>query len=553
MPFSQTNADAACNFFELLLKHSADDWWGKPFLLCPWQEEALCAIFGQLNDDGNRVIEMVYLEVPKKSGKTEFVAGIVLLMLVLTTTPGCQVYGAAAATRQARNVFRAACKMVEQSPILKKKLRIMRGTDRIVKRDDPDSFYAAIAADGDLGDGVNPAFFVADEVHRWKTRKLLENWDVLSKGGITRRQTLTIAITTAGVQEESPLAWRLHEKTRRIQDGIVSDDRFYGRIYGADPSDDPGSPATWIKANPSLIENGGFLDKEKIRKEYETALSEGDLTSFKRYFLNVWDQKEDRAIDMAQWDACAGDWEAKGLLPAADALPFRLSDQTERNLRLLDHDLLKRFMGRKCWAGVDLSMTTDTTALAFVFPNDDEESFDVLPFFWLPEAKLRKLETKLGVPLRKWDEEGWLEICPGAVVDYRDLRARLEWGASMFDLQEIAWDPWNSRQISVPMIEAGFQCVEVRQGYQTLNEPTKKILELVVSGKLHHGNHPVLRWQAGCTTTTTDGRNNIMFAKPDREKSTARKDGMDAIADAMARIIVAENNTISYSGLRSIG
>ncbi len=123
----------------------------------------------------------------------------------------------------------------------------------------------------------------------------------------------------------------------------------------------------------------------------------------------------------------------------------------------------------------------------------------------------------------------------------------------MFDLQEIAWDPWNSRQISVPMIEAGFQCVEVRQGYQTLNEPTKKILELVVSGKLHHGNHPVLRWQAGCTTTTTDGRNNIMFAKPDREKSTARKDGMDAIADAMARIIVAENNTISYSGLRSIG
>jgi len=56
-----------------------------------------------------------------------------------------------------------------------------------------------VAADGDFGDGVNPAFVVADEVHRWKTRKQLENWDVLSKGGITRKQTLTIAITTAGL------------------------------------------------------------------------------------------------------------------------------------------------------------------------------------------------------------------------------------------------------------------------------------------------------------------------------------------------------------------
>jgi phage terminase large subunit-like protein len=172
----------------------------------------------------------------------------------------------------------------------------MRGTHRILKRKDPDSFYAAVAADGDFGDGVNPAFVVADEVHRWKTRKQIENWDVLSKGGITRRQTLTIAITTAGVQNESPLAWKLHEKTRRIEEGIVTDHRFYGKIYGAAAEDDPADPATWRKANPSLLrldDKGevvdGFITEDKIRKEYESAESEGDLTSFKRYFLNIWD------------------------------------------------------------------------------------------------------------------------------------------------------------------------------------------------------------------------------------------------------------------------
>ena len=121
---------------------------------------------------------MAYLEVPKKAGKSELAAGLALLVLLTTRTRGCQVYGAASATRQAMNVYRAACKMVEQSTVLKTKLRVLRGTNRILKRSDPDSFYAAVAADGDFGDGVNPACVIADEIHRWKTRKQLDNWDV---------------------------------------------------------------------------------------------------------------------------------------------------------------------------------------------------------------------------------------------------------------------------------------------------------------------------------------------------------------------------------------
>src|SRR4029077_7444787 len=116
----------------------------------------------------------------------------------------------------------------------------------------------------DFGDGVNPAVVIADEIHRWKTRKQLDNWDVLSNGGITRRQTMTIAITTAGVQNDSPLAWRLHEKTRKIQEGGVEDPKFSGGIYSAAREDDPADPRTWRKANPSLIENGGFVELEKI-------------------------------------------------------------------------------------------------------------------------------------------------------------------------------------------------------------------------------------------------------------------------------------------------
>jgi phage terminase large subunit-like protein len=541
VPFSKPHAIAARNFFERVLKHTADEWYGKPFILAPWQEQALEAIFGNLDDSGNRTIEMAYLEVPKKSGKTEFAAGIVLLVLITSQARGAQVYGAAAATRQAMNVYRAACAMVDQSPILKSQLRLLRGTNRILKRSDPNSFYAAVAADGDMSDGVNPICTIADEVHRWKTRKQLENWDVLSNGGITRKQTLTIAITTAGIESESPLAWRLHEKTRKLEQGVVSDPRFYGKIYGAGKEDNPADPETWIRANPSLKQNGGFLDIEKIEQQYVKHAAEGDLTSFKRFFLNLWDQKETRAIDLVQWDACQKPWISAGLLPKPP----------EDLVRPIASRLQERFFDRQCWVGIDLSMSTDLSSVSFVFPCDDG-GYDVLPFFWTPEDGVRKRQLRDGMPYRQWADEGYIELCPGAVIDYRDIRARLEWGSRVFNLEEFCFDPWNSREMSVPMIDDGYKCVEVRQGFQSLSEPSKKLLELVASGKLYHGGHPVLRWNASCLNARWYN-DNLMFTKPDREKSSSRIDGISATVNAMHRALVAESNTISYTGLRSVG
>lgn len=282
-------------------------------------------------------------------------------------------------------------------------------------------------------------------------------------------------------------------------------------------------------------EIGGFLDIEKVREKYVEHETAGDLTSFKRYFLNIWDQKENLAIDMQKWDASAGDWEAAGLLP--QPVQFAVKRKSiDRKVRPLPVDLMSRFLDRKCWAGVDLSMTTDTSSAIFCFERADA-GYDVLPFFWLPDANLLKMERSLGVPLRQWAKEGWIELCPGEVIDYRDIQARLEWAGEMFDLQEICWDPWNSRQISVQMIDEGYRCVEVRQGFATLSEPTKKLLSLVATGKLNHGNHPVLRWQAGCATLGDDKRDNVMLTKPDRQKSTSRIDGMAAIVNALARAI----------------
>ena len=518
-------------------------------MLAPWEENAVREIYGQLDDDGNRLITQVYLEVPKKNGKTEFCAGLILLTLLLDPNIGSQVYGAAASQRQALNVFRAAHTMVKLNPALSKHFKVLASTHRILKRSDPNSFYAAIAADGDLSDGVNPSAVIGDEVHRWRTRKQLENWDVLSLGGVTRRQALAVAITTAGVMNESPLAWRLHEKTLRIKAGIAEDKTFYGCIYAADPTDDWTSEKTWIKANPSLKANGGFIDIEKIRAKYNASLTDPEAQrSFKRYFLNLWDQKERRAIDLQKWDLCHGEFEAKGLEQKAP----------EDKVRPLPRDLLARFIGRRCWAGVDMSMTTDMTSVAFVFPEygkllDPEGNvlnenaptgvYEVLVFYWMPENGIKKRELRDGMPYRTWADQGFIELCDGDVIDIRDVRDRLEWGARMFELQEICFDPAEARQISVPMIDEGYTCVDIRQGYSMLSEPCKKLLELVASGKLRHGGNPVLRWNAHCLSTK-EHNDQLMWAKPQRHKDSARIDGIAAVTDAMARAMLGSGPSI---------
>lgn len=530
MPYSQTHANAACNFFERILRHTVDDWFGKPFWLVPWQEEAIQEIFGRVDENLTRLVKLAYLEVPKKTGKTEWAAGVALAVLVLDKNPGCQVYGAAASQKQALNVYRAACKMVEQSPILRKELCLLRGTSRILKRSDPDSFYAAIAADGDLGDGVNPSCFIADEVHRWRTRKQIENWDVLSKGGITRRQSLTIAITTAGVQNESPLAWRLHEKTRRIKEGLVSDNKFYGKVYGADQADDWEDEKTWIKANPSLKQNGGFLDISAIREEYESCKSDpGGSVSFRRYFLNMWDQKGQRAISLVKWRAHPGPW-------VAEPWPW-------------SHEHLKRFVDRRCYIGVDLSFTTDMSAVTLVFPENDG-SWSILPFYWLPKATIREAELRDGMPYQSWAEQGLMHLSEGTAVDYSEVRARIEWALKMFDVKMICFDRYNSREMSVGLSGDGHQCVEIPQTMAGLNEATKRFLRAVGEGQINHGSNPVLDFNASCLTIESKS-DLVKPLKPNREKESSRIDGLAAAITAMAHALVVED--LPMPMVRSLG
>lgn len=502
MRFDAAKAAKAINFFELVLRYSKGAYAGQPFKLLPWQHDVIARLFGCVGEDGFRTYREFYGELPKKSGKSELAAGIALYMLVADGEAGAEVYSAAANKEQAGNVFRVAMEMVRKSPMLSKQLRIIESTKTIHRRDEPLSFYKAIAADGEGWDGINPHCVIGDELHRWKSHKSMELYDVLTKGSLMRRQPLFFGITTAGVRAESPLCWRLHEAALRTLGGSKENPRLLPRIFTIPAGMDWKNPLSWRAANPSHEEFGGFIRQADLEGLFQKALADPvEEIAFKRYHLNVWGERENRAINMDLWREGGGE--------------------------------LRTLVGRPCWLGVDLSSTTDLSSLVAIFPSDDR-TFDILPFFWMARDLLLKQEKQTKQPYRAWAQAGYLQVTEGNIIDYRAIQKKIDWMVEVFDVREIGIDPRFAGDFTAQLIEQGRNAITVPPNFGSLSGPTQLLLDLYQSRRFRHGAHPILDWNAACCDTRSNGNEGIMFVKPDRKKSDKRIDGIAACVNALA-------------------
>jgi phage terminase large subunit-like protein len=224
--------------------------------------------------------------------------------------------------------------------------------------------------------------------------------------------------------------------------------------------------------------------------------------------LNEWTEQADRWIDLSTWDACAGPVELE---------PLR---------------------GRPCYGGLDLSATTDVTALAWVFPPDDNPGlWHVLSRYFVPEDNLRKRAERDRVPYDLWARQGFIEATPGNVVDYGTIEQRILADRALFQVGEIAYDPWNATHIALRLQDEGATMVEFRQGFRSMAAPTRELEKLIVSQKLAHGGNPVTRWMAANVAVAQDPAGNL---KPAKDKSTERIDGIVATIMAIGRALVAQ-------------
>lgn len=507
---NDAGADHAVNFVQNL-KHTKAQWHGKPFELMEWQEEIIRDIFGTVNPKtGFRQYDTAYIEIPKKQGKSELGAALALYLMAADGEHEAEVYGCATDKEQASIIFDVAVSMVDQCPALKKRIKLILSRKRMVYLPTK-SVYKVLSSDVRNKHGFNVSGCIFDELHAQPNRDL---WDVMTKGsGDARLQPLTIALTTAG-NDKNSICYELHQKAVDIAEGRKIDSAFYGKIYGLTPDDDWEDEKNWYKANPSL---GHTVRIEKVRRAYESAKGNPvEEALFKQLRLDIWTDKATHWLSMTDWDA---------------------------NNETIDPASLK---GRECYGGLDLSSTTDLTALVLCFPpRSEDEKYIFLAWFWIPEENMHMRSNKDHVPYDRWYAEGFIQATSGNIIDYRRIEDMIKQIAETYVVKEIAYDRYNATEIIMNLSDEGLTMIPFGQGYRDMSPPTKQIFVEIKRKNIIHNNHPVLRWNFGNVCIET---NAPECEKPSKQHSREKIDGAVAAIMAFDRATRHTDTSSVYDG-----
>ncbi len=497
------------SFFQDHLRLTKGRWAGKPFILMDWaRQDVIEPLFGWMRVDGSRRFRLAYIEVPKKNSKSTMCAGIALYMMAGDGENSSEVYCCAADRNQAGIVYKHASAMAKASPLLRPYI-VARDSTKVLAIPSSDGSLRVLSADSYTAEGIDAHAVIFDELHTQKNRAL---WDCLRYSGAARRQPMIVAITTAGWDRMS-ICYKMHTRAVQVLEGSLQDDSFFAYVRSADKEDDWTDPKVWKKANPAL---GDIIQLEDMTRECEEAQeSLSNENAFRRYRLCQWTEQEHRWLSMDKWNACGE--------------PF-------------DVEELK---GRKCYGGLDLSTTTDLSALALLFPPTiGEPNYKLLMRFWAPRenAELRARTDR--APYLEWGQAGLLTLTEGDVTDYEVIRRDINELADTYGIDVLAVDrAFQGIQLYTQLKADGLNVKPHGQGFLSMAAPTVAFERLVLAGMLRHGGNPILRWMASNVTVETDAAGNI---KPSKAKSQERIDGIVAGVMAVGQADLVIERTSVY-------
>ncbi|WP_028924203.1 terminase large subunit [Pseudonocardia acaciae] len=489
-----------------LLRHTQGEWAGRPLIPDPWQVGyVLAPVFGWVHFDDDaagyvRIITSLYVDVPRKNGKSTLAGGIALYLCCADHEPGAQVVTAATSEGQAGFVFGPIKKLAEDSPALQPHVKTV--LKRVI-HPRSGSYIGVISSAADAQHGANLHSAIVDELHVHKTPDLVET---LESGTGSRRQPLVLIITTADSGRRHTIYDRKRTRIEQLARGALTDPTTYGVVWCADRDDDPFDEATQRKANPGF---GISPTRRYLRKAArEAQQSPADLAAYLRLHLGIRTKQETKYLDLAAWDRSA-----------SMVMPERLA-------------------GRPAYGGLDLASTSDLLALCWAFPDDERGGMDLLWRTWTPEANVEALDRRTAGAASVWVRQGWLTTTPGNVADYDFIREQINRDRETFQVTEIAFDPWNATPLVNDLTNDGAEMVSMRQGFASMSGPTKEFQRLVLEGTaerpmLRHGGNPLARWNVDNFAVALDPAGNV---KPDKRNAADKIDAVVAAIMAVDRV-----------------
>lgn len=528
--FDQAKAEKAVRFIELM--KLTGDFHGMPLQLMEWQRRIVWDVYGTMNQRGVRQYRYAYVECAKKNAKSQLTSAIGNLHLFSRDEPNGQIYLCAGDRAQAeQTIYRPLVEMIEQEPALIKRVKVT-DSQKLIENKETGTTLKVLSAESYTKHGLNLTCCIFDELHAQPNRDL---YDVMIKGaGLARRQPIWWIITTAGDDPDRvSIAWEVHEKAESILKAREAGDKekdletWYPVIYAYD-GEDIYNEENWKKANPSL---GITLQVEDLR----------DLANEAK--LHPADERLFRWLNLCQWVTTKlSGW-----------LPLDLFDSTVGTWSRTD------LLGKDCYLGMDLSTTTDLSAICLVFPPQDGiEDWRVIWDCWIPEENMRKRILEDRVPYDEWAAQGWIQPTEGNVIDYNVIEERIQELRKLYNVLELDGDKSFATMLWQRLEQDHLPCVEIPQQYAVLTDPMNHIEVLLRNKELTHENHPVARWCFGNTSIAKNGNAQIKYVKERKGKSLDRTKRIDltvawVCATARARFYGTAKSVYEKRGVRTVG
>jgi phage terminase large subunit-like protein len=488
-----SRAERVIAFIESL-KLTAGRFAGRRFHLREWQKDFIRKIYR--TKAGRRLVRTALITMGRKNGKTQLAAALALCHLVGPEAEARgEVYSAASDRNQAGRIFRELEAFILADSDLRVRCNIQRFNKKIevLSGDGAGSTYEALSSDARKAHSLSPSFVVCDELAQWPDREL---YDALNTGGGTRKSPLTVVISTMSSNPHHVLN-ELVNYGQNIIDGKIEDPSFAAFIFTTPDDADIWDEVNWYAANPAL---GDFRSLEEMREYAEKAHRIPARESvFRNLYLNQKVEADKRFIAGADWDDCAGEVDPEGL------------------------------RGRPCYGGLDLSSTTDLTALVLYFPEDNGA---VLPYFWAPADRLDEREHTDHVPYRTWHKAGLLEAPEGRAINKLAIIHRLAEITSMFDVRGLAFDRWRLEDLQKLLSDEGIELALVAfgQGFKSMAPAVDALETAILDRRLLQPEHPILTWNVGNAVVETDPAGGRKVSKA---KSVERVDGLVALVMAV--------------------
>lgn len=499
--FNETLAHKPIIFAEKYCKQSKGKWNGKNLKLELFQKALLETAFGFVDENGNRKYKKVIFFVARKNGKSVFASAIANYMLTKDGEGGAEIYSVATKKEQAKIVWEESKKMIRKSPALAKRIRCLIGG---IYYDAKDSFFRALSSDSNSLDGLNSHCVIADEVHAWKDKNLL---DVMYDSMSAREQPLLLETSTMGTIRQNVFDTE-YDYASQVIDGTIEDETLLPIIYELDDEKEWTKEECWYKANPAL---GSIKSLKDLRDKVERAKqSPIELVNLLCKDFNV------RQNSINAW------------------LTFE---------ELNNEEIYNEWKDNYVIGGCDLSSTTDLTCATILGVVKGKTR--VKQMYWIPTNYLDKKITEDKIPYDKWLKNGYLRLSGDSKIDYHDITLWFDEQVQQFELRPlwVGYDSWNAQFWCDEMKELGFDMVEVRQGYKTESAPLKQMKADLIDKKINYNNNPILKWNLSNVVVKTDENGNIMITK---EKSRQRIDGVASLMDAYVIFVNKRNEYLNY-------